>query len=53
MIGRVYDVGRAVDRYSGRGGMRSTNFSEAVIGIIMLGTLVFLLGSCAMLFFGG
>lgn len=53
MIGKTYSVGRMVNRYSGQGGMRSTNFSEAIIGIIMLGTVVFLLGSCAALFFGG
>jgi hypothetical protein len=53
MIGKTYSVGRMVNRYSGQGGMRSTNFSEVIIGIIMLGTLVFFLGSCTMIFFGG
>lgn len=47
MIGRSYSLGRKVERYSGGGGsMKPTNFSEVIIGLFVIATLLFIVGSC-------
>ncbi len=47
MIGKSYNVGRHVQRYTGGGGsMKPTNFSEAILGMIVLGVVFFMLASC-------